>query len=499
MSKIPKLMTIYFLSITALFSTVILLRTRFVSAIETHITPSKKVSFREDFSKQIERLSKGIAINTSNQANPATVDTARYKQFIELIRLDFPLIHANMNIKRLNKLSFLYRWKGSNSTLQPILFLKNYDLPYYKYAATIPDTSAINKLRKLYSNYPNAKNEEYIHGYGAQYTKSSLYALLEVLESLIQMNFQPQRDIYFTLTHDNESGGKMGSKKVASYLRYKGITFDAIYDKGGYVSTEYNDEQLTPHNLSIVGISEKGRYSAIIEARDANKTSPNKETFNVWQIINELEAAGTQIHITEPVFNSMKMMLNNVNFWDRLAIANKLLFESLILDEMQTNKKAKPFVTNTPLVCLHYATASDQKVTPVCNKIGVDIRILPNSSTKDVETYLKKICEKFDVTIKPIEMVEPSAASPTESKGYRQLVKSIEGVFPNTSIMPGLTLRVTNSHHFQHLSPNIYRFTPAKLGDGDLKSKKTNIERLSHTSFKEMCYFYYYLISQYDK
>ena len=113
--------------------------------------------------------------------------------------------------------------------------------------------------------------------------------------------------------------------------------------------------------------------------------------------------------------------------------------------------------------------------------------------------YLKKICDKFDVTIKPIEKVEPSAASPTESKGYRQLVQSIAGVFPNTFIMPGLTLRVTNSHHFKHLSPNIYRFTPTKLSNGDLKSKKTNIERLSHTSFKEMCYFYYYLISQYDK
>ena len=499
MSKIPKLMTIYFLSITTLFSTIILLRTRFVSAIQTHITPSKKVDFQGDFTKQIERLSKGIAINTSNNANSAIVDTVRYKQFIKLIRHDFPLIHAKMNIERLNKLSFIYRWKGSNSTLQPILFLKNYDLPYYKYPAIIPDTSAINKLRKLYFNYPNAKNEAYIHGYGAQYTKSSLYALLEVLESLIQMDFQPQRDIYFTLTHDNESGGKMGSKKIASYLRYKGIIFDAIYDKGGYVSTEYNNKQLNPHNLSVIGISEKGRYSAIIEAKEASKTAPNKKTFNVWQIINELEAAGMQIHITEPVFNSMKMMLNNVNFWDRLAISNKVLFESLILDKIQANKKVNPFVTNTPLVCLHYAVASDQKVTPICNKIGVDIRILPCSSTKKVETYLKKICDKFDVTITPIEKVEPSAASPTDSKGYRQLVQSIAGVFPNTSIMPGLTLRVTNSHHFKYLSPNIYRFTPAKLSDGDLKSRKTSLERLSHTSFKEMCYFYYYLISQYDK
>ena len=499
MSKIPKLMTIYFLSITTLFSTIILLRTQFVSAIETHITPSKKVIFREDFTKQIERLSKGIAINTSMKANAATVDTARYIQFIELIRHDFPLIHANMHIKRLNKLSFLYRWRGSNSTLQPILFLKNYDLPYYKYPATIPDTSVINKLRKLSSNYTNAKNEEYIHGYGAQYTKSSLYALLEVLESLIQLNFQPQRDIYFTLTHDNESGGKMGSKKIAAYLRYEGITFDAIYDKGGYVSTEYNDEQLIPHNLSVVGISEKGRYCATIEAREATEVSPNKENFHVWQIINELEKAGMQMHITDPVFNSMKMMLNNVNFLDRLAITNKILFESFILDELQENKNTKPFVTNTPLVCLHYATASDQKVTPICNKIGVDIRILPNSSIKEVETYLKKICDKFNVTIKTIEKVEPSATSPTDSKGYHQLVQSIAGVFPNTSIMPGLTLRVTNSHHFKHLSPNIYRFTPTRLSNGDLKSKKTSIERLSHTSFKEMCYFYYYLISQYDK
>lgn len=499
MSKIPKLMTIYFLSITTLFSTIILLRTRFVSAIETHITPSKKVTFEEDFTKQIERLSKGIAINTSNKANSATVDTAQCNQFIELIRNDFPFIHTKMDIKCMNNLSYLYCWKGVDNTLPSILFLNNYDLPYYKYPAIVPDTSAIDKLRKLYSDYPNAQNEEYIHGYGSQYTKSSLYALLEVFEKLIQLNFQPQRDIYFTLTHDNESGGEMGSKEIAAYLRYKDILFDAIYDKGGYVSTEYNAEQITPHTLSVVGISEKGRYSAIIEAKDANETSPHKENFNVWQIISELEEAGTHTHITEPVFNLMKMMLDNVNFWDRLVIANTILFESLIIDEMHEDKRSNPFVSNNPLICLHYATSSDQKITPVCNKIGVDIRILPCSSTKEVEKYLKKICDKFDVTIKPIEKVEPSAVSPTESKGYRQLVKGIAGVFPNTSIMPGLTLSVTNSHHFKHLSPNIYRFTPTQLGAGDLKSRRTKLERVSHTSFKEMYYFYYYLISQYDK
>jgi carboxypeptidase PM20D1 len=499
MKNITKLMTIYFFSIILVLSAIILLRTRCVGGIETHITPAKKVELQGDFTKQIERLSKGIAINTSQEPYTAKVDTNQYKQFIEQLQQDYPRIHSKMDIKCINKLSYIYCWKGKDDKLEPILFLKNYDTPYHKRPAIIPDTSMINHMKRVYANIPAIQNEDYIHGYGTQYAKSSLYALLEVIESLITMGFQPQRDIYLTLGHDNEIGGQDGSKEIAQYLRRRYIHFDAIYDKGGYVAYKHSIKQLDPHNLSLIGISEKGRYRATIKPSAAKNSVPNKARMSICKIVKELEKEGMQMHLTKPVFNSMKMLMNNVDFISRMAIANKTLFEAYILEHMQKDKMLKHYVTNTPIANIQCRQSANGKTSPENNEISLDIRILPNSSSADVEAYLKKVCSKFNVEIEPLEKIEPSPTSSVNTKGYKQLVESVENVFPNTSIMPGLTLHVTNAHYFQDLSPNIYRFTPTKLNDEDIKCRKTVTERLSHTSFKQMCYFYYYLISQYDK
>ena len=92
---------------------------------QLHFAPIKHL---ESTNSSIIRLSKAIQYQTiSNQENKR-IDTNEFYNFHTFLKHSFPSIDSALLLKKINRLSLLYEWKGSNPTLRPILLMAHQDV-----------------------------------------------------------------------------------------------------------------------------------------------------------------------------------------------------------------------------------------------------------------------------------------------------------------------------------------------------------------------------------
>jgi carboxypeptidase PM20D1 len=105
--------------------------------------------------------------------------------------------------------SLLFKWKGSDVTLSPILFEGHYDV-----VPIIPGTEDLWDEMPFSGTISNNR----IWGRGALDDKSGVIGLMEAATYLIKNNFQPTRTVYFGFGHDEEIGGG-GAALITEKLR----------------------------------------------------------------------------------------------------------------------------------------------------------------------------------------------------------------------------------------------------------------------------------------
>ena len=82
---------------------------------------------------------------------------------------------------------------------------------------------------------------------------------MESVDHLLKEGYQPKRDIYIALGHDEEIGGVLGAKTIASYLIDQGVQAEFILDEGGSLT-----EGMVPgieKDVALIGTAEKGSVS----------------------------------------------------------------------------------------------------------------------------------------------------------------------------------------------------------------------------------------------
>ena len=89
---------------------------------------------------------------------------------------------------------------------------------------------------------------------------------------------------------------------------------------------------------------------------------------------------------------------------------------------------------------------------------------------------------------------EPSKVSNPESPEFNIIHKTINEIFGDVIVAPGMILATTDSRHYQKIAKNIYRFMPIQMTSDDLSMVHGSNEKISIDSFITMIHFYYQLI-----
>ena len=81
-----------------------------------------------DVDRAAGRLSGAVQIPTITASDPEKADRAPFEQFIHYLEEAYPSAHAVMEREIVNGYSLLYRWKGREEGLKPVLFMAHIDV-----------------------------------------------------------------------------------------------------------------------------------------------------------------------------------------------------------------------------------------------------------------------------------------------------------------------------------------------------------------------------------
>ncbi|ULT25341.1 M20/M25/M40 family metallo-hydrolase [Sphingobacterium sp. E70] len=186
----------------------------------------------------------------------------------------------------------VFKLKGSNSNLLPLLFLSHYDVVppgsaeiknksehvFRPSDKPLPPVSTIAEDWN-YAPFSGAVADGRIYGRGTLDMKGMLFSLLEAMQKILLDKERPERDIYLAFGFDEEVGGELGASKIAADFKRKGLRFEAVYDEGGLI-LEKGSVKGIHSDVALIGCAEKGFLSLKVKVKGlgGHSSMPPSET-----------------------------------------------------------------------------------------------------------------------------------------------------------------------------------------------------------------------------
>jgi carboxypeptidase PM20D1 len=467
----------------------------------------------------LKRFAGGLRIPTISNADYEAFDYAPFDQFKAYLRDSYPVIFAQMEYDEVNGYGMIFRWKGKQADLKPILFLSHYDVVPVAGYDPMADTTAVEDLVFRPQDQASAPIDSVseswdfppfsgaiangrIYGRGSLDMKNMLFAILEAAEKLMLAGYQPERDVYFAFGHDEEVGGRQGAAMVAADFKSKGIEFDAVFDEGGLISAK-GSVGLLDKDIALVGMAEKGLLSLRIQVKGLGGHSsmpPLQSAIGKAAVIMQrLEENQMPAMLIPPMENFLNNVGGEMPFTSRMAIANRWLFESMLLNNFTKTPSTNALVrTTTALTMMSGSKAANVLESEV--DFVANFRILPGNTVEDVKKHVEKACEGFEVRLEEVGTPrEASNISPADTRGFEVIQETIGRIFPEAVATPYITIGGTDAYKYELVSKNVYRFLPVVLNASEQRTIHSENEYISIEAFNRMIHYFEEIMKGYDK
>lgn len=506
--------------------TIALLLVAFIAflVIRTATYPFGKISTKDpktttvDFTptdKALQNFAGGIRIPTISSQPYSETNFKPFDEFKSYLRETYPMVYQTMETDSVNTYGLLFRWKGKDSSLKPILFLSHYDVvPVAGYDPTIegptqpifqPNDTPIPAMNHYpekwdYPPFSGAVVDGRIYGRGTLDMKVMLFSLMEGAENLIAQGYEPQRDIWFAFGHDEEVSGREGAVKIADYLKGKGLSFDAVYDEGGIIAAPGSALEAIQRPLALVGIGEKGflTLELTVKGLGGHSSMPPAKSSLVYaaEIIDKLNTDQFPAQIISPIADFLNNIGGEMNFTSRMAIANQWLLKPLLLGFLQKTPASNALVRTTTAITM--AKGSDApNVLASEAMVTVNFRILPGNTVAQVLEHVNAICKDYEVKTEIISQREPSGISPIDVRGYEIIGKTLSQIYPEAITTPYITIGGTDAYKYQIVSDNIYRLLPYELNQYEQRTIHNENEYISIENFGKVQWYFKELMKTY--
>jgi carboxypeptidase PM20D1 len=437
-----------------------------------------------------EHLSKAISFPTVYQDNLDAAHKAAFVDFRNYLATAFPRLHSTLKQEVIENYSLLYTWKGSNPKLKPILLIAHMDV--------VPVEQGTEAKWK-YPAFGENIDSGYIWGRGSMDDKVSMMGVMEAVESLLASGYQPQRDIYLAFGHDEEVHGN-GAAGISAELEKRGLYFDYILDEGGGIADGLIPQVDKP--VAFVGIAEKGYLTLQLDANviGGHSSAPaNEGAVGVLaRAIYRLQDHPFHSRLTTPVRQMFHELSRNMPGVQGFVAKHTSLFAGLIKNELADNAYTSSLIQTTIAPTIVSGGVQDN-VMPTTAKVVINFRLLHGETSQSVINHVKRAIHDKRVTVTAMDDVwEPSKVTSIKSRSYRVLRKTIQQLYPNTTVAPDLNVSLSDSRHYASLTDNILRFVPLQMHTGDIERIHGTNERIAVSTYKSTIKFYYAFIVNSD-
>ncbi len=435
----------------------------------------------------LNHLKTAISFQTISYGDTALFDPLAFDGFSQFLATTYPAMHEALSLERIKTYTLLYTWRGTDSSLNPIILMAHQDV--------VPIEEATRDQWTVKPFTAQVK-EDYIWGRGTADDKVNLISICEGVNKLAASGYRPKRTVILLFGHDEEVGGT-GAKAAAAYLEKKGIRAEMILDEGGFITRERVPGMSQP--VALLGTAEKGYLSLELTAQVAggHSSMPEKETAIdlLTQAIVKLRLKPFPTRFTEPMNGLMAALGPEMSFMPRMAFANPWLFKGTVASTYEKTGAGNAMLHTTLVPTIIEAGIKDN-VVPTQATATINLRLLPGDSIAAVIKQVESILGDPRITVKRYEgaLAEPSTVSPTDGFGYTRIDRIMKESYPGVLTTPFLMIGGTDSRHFTRVSDNIIKFSPMidPVGFHGID------ERVSVESFRTALWFFEQLLKNTD-
>ena len=425
-------------------------------------------------------------ISRDESASPDGQALIEFARFQEYLRTRFPKLHGRLKREVTNGYSLLYTWRGSDTSIAPILLMAHQDV--------VPVEA---ESSWTYPPFAGRIADGYVWGRGALDDKGNLMAILEAVERLVAEGATPHTTIYLAFGHDEEVGGRNGAARTAALLASRGVRLQYVVDEGGAITTGLVPGISGP--VALVGIAEKGYVSLelTVQAEGGHSSMPPPQTAIgiLGDAVAELEEQQMPRRISGATAAMLDYIGPEMSFSRRLALGNRWLLSGVIEREFGATPSGNAMLRTTTAPTIIAAGVKDN-VLPSMARAVVNFRILPGDSVAGVVAHAKEAIDDPRVTIRviPESANEPSPVSPDTSMSFRLMENTLRRIAPGVIVTPWLVVGGTDARHFDKLTSNVYRTGALSLTRADLARIHGTNERVAITDYARNIAFYVTLL-----
>lgn len=480
---------ILFAALLALIA-VVLIRTLTFSRFTPPAREVESLSIDVDLSAQ--HLSKAIRCQTISWSEEKTASAESLSQLHQVLKESYPLVHQRLELHTINQFSLVYEWKGSNPSLEPVLFMAHQDV--------VPvDEATLDRWEQ--PPFSGAIADGFVWGRGTLDVKNQVTALLDAVEVLLAQGYQPARGIFLAFGHDEEISGRQGARQIAEWFASRGLKFHAILDEG--LAVVENALAGVKGPIALVGNTEKGYLTLKLEVvTDAghSSTPPAETSIGILsQALARLQRnpQPARVEMMKPLFQALGPA---APFVLRMVFANLWLFGGLARKQLDASPQSSAAIRTTTAPTILAAGMKDN-VLPRSASAQVNFRLLPGDSIQTVVERVRQIIHDPRVQIQPIEgsAREPSLVSSTDTVVFQQLAAAIQQTFGPVPVAPFAMLGASDAYHYTPFSDQVYRFSPVHMDSKDLTRIHGLNERISLENLGNMLRFYILLMQSWGK
>ena len=425
-----------------------------------------------------QKVSQAIQFKTISHPLGEAGRPADYQEFLDWVEASFPNFVSVTRKDIVSGFTPIYKWEGSDPNALPVLISGHYDVvPVAAEWSVDPWAGEIS--------------DGFVWGRGALDMKSVAVSFLEAMDRLAADGFEPQRDVYITLTQDEEIGGLGGAQAVVEYFKSQNIPLDWTLDEGTFIIRDVISS--VDKDIALIHVAEKGYMTVdiVAESEGGHSSLPQRETavFSLAQALNDLQDApidGGLTGITRDFFDDLG---RHMGLAERVLFANAWLFKPVI-EVVLSGANTTDAMLRTTTAPTMLNGSQTENVLPQEAVATVNFRLHPRDDEAAVLAHLN---DAIDTDGIKVEVKTSSPASPVsahDNEAFGILAGATSAVFGDIAIVPSLMIAGSDSRYYSQYAGDSYRFQPFIVEADDLPRVHGKDERVSIDNLQKAVQYY---------
>lgn len=431
--------------------------------------------FQPNGEKYTAHLREMIACRTISDEN--YYDKAEFDRFEKVLEKNYPLIFAKCEKTELLGSTFL-RIPGRESD-SPIVLMSHKDVVHEGNAKKWKAPAYEGKIIK-----------GKMFGRGTFDCKASLCSVFEAVESLLEENYEPRRDIYIFASSTEEIAGNDAPEAV-EYFRSRGIIPGLVIDEGGAVLR--NPFPSPYKRFAMIGAVERSSGRMVFDCESGKKSK---------EFMKKVKRLRPGIYEMNPVVSELIHGLSEylsaplgsiVGVLDRHHGAAKFILTHVGAD-------ARSFcgaLTGANLPSGEEKCRLEEQHGSMSSPVRVFVSGNFYNKIEDLGNEVKRLADECGMKLVTESCREAEHPVSSKSAGYKFVGDVAGKVFDKIGVLPYPVLGRTDSRYFIGYAEDVIRFIPVEISLVQMMKFHCPNENIYVSSLPGAVSFYREAIKQY--